>query len=191
MSGQNVSIRLTLERIRSAIRQMVLKESASSGGKSMGDPKHQAFWDKLGLYESDLRRILKQLHGRLVSLENQRPLLWRIPREHRYSARQSLDDREAATLDLVELAELTLRELLNFSGDAATMKIGDWEKLGEKLGDFAEYLDKALVHTTVQQLQKGPAFTTGAGHPGLGLDHLGPLIGLIIAVIASKRRKST
>jgi hypothetical protein len=40
----------------------------------------------------------------------------------------------------------------------------------------------------VQQVQKGPAFTSTA-LPGLGLFHLAPLVGLLIAYIMSKRKR--
>jgi hypothetical protein len=188
MSGQNTAIRYTLERIRASVRQQSLAQTPASKGKRIGDPEHHAFWGKLALYETDLRRILRQLLGRQVALENERSLLWRIPRELRYSARQSVDDREIVNLDLVELAQITLSELLEFSGDASTMKAGDWETLGEKVIEFAERVDQALVHTVVRQMQKGPAFTSTA-LPGLELAHLAPLVGLLIAYIMSKRRK--
>jgi hypothetical protein len=182
------AIRYVLERIRASVRQQSLSQSLASKAKRIGDPEQAEFWGKLALYEQDLRRILRQLLSRQVSLENERSQLWRIPREHRYSARQSIDDREAVNLDLVELAEITLRELLQFAGDAAAMKAGDWEKLGEKVTEFADKIDRASLHHTVQQLQKGPAFVS-TPLPNLGLDHLAPLIGLLVAYIMSKRRK--
>ena len=136
MANQNAAIRYTLERIRATVRQQSLSQGLAIKAKRIGDPEQQAFWAKLALYEQDLRRILRQLLGKQVALENERSQLWRIPREQRYSARQSVDDRETVNLDLVELAEITLRELLEFSGDASTMKPGDWEKLGEKVTEL-------------------------------------------------------
>jgi hypothetical protein len=188
MASQTSGIRYLLERIRSAIDQQRLKQSTATKAKNMGDPREREFWDQLALYEQDLRRVLRQLLGRQVALENERQLLWRIPREQRFSARQSVNDRERINLDLVELAELTLRDLLAFYGDAATLKPGDWEDLGQKAIELADKVDHALVHTVVQQLQKGPAFTNTA-LPGFGLEHLAPLIGLLIAYISSRRSR--
>jgi hypothetical protein len=188
MANQNAAIRYTLERIRATVRQQSLSQGLAIKAKRIGDPEQQAFWAKLALYEQDLRRILRQLHGNQVALENQRSQLWRIPREQRYSARQSVDDRETVSLDLVELAEITLRELLEFSGDASTMKPGDWEKLGEKVTEFVEKISQASVHTVVQQVQKGPAFTATA-LPHFGLEHLAPLVGFLLAIIMRKRPK--
>jgi hypothetical protein len=191
MSGQNSTMRHTLERIRATLRRQKLALSTTSKSKPIGDPRQREFWTTLGLQETELRRILRNLQQKAANLERERDHLWRIPRDLRYSARQSIDDREAVTLDLVELAEITLRELLDFGGDAAIMKVGDWEKLGQDGAEFVtSKLDKANTHTVIQQLQKGPAFTVENAHPGLGLDHLAPLIGLLIAYIASKRRKT-
>jgi len=189
MRGQNAGIRTTLERIRAAVGHQILTQACSPRSKRPGDPQQREFWQRLAFQETELRRLLRQLVGRQTSLEHERSLLWRIPREQRYSARQSIDDRETVNLDLVELAELTLRELLGFSGDVATMKVGDWESLGEQVIEFADKIDKQLIHTVVHQIQEGPAFTTANPLPGFGLDHLAPLVGLLIALIASKRRK--
>lgn len=188
MASQTNSIRYLLERIRAAVLQRRLTQSTATKTKNMSDPREREFWDELALYEQDLRRFLRLLTGRQIALENERPLLWRIPREHRFSARQSLDDRERVNLDLVELAELTLKDLLAFYGDAATMKPADWQDLGQKAIELADKIDHALVHTAVQQVQKGPAFT-GTALPGFGLEHLAPLIGLLIAYISSRRSR--
>jgi hypothetical protein len=188
MALSSTAIRIILDRIEAAIDQKILAQSVATKSKRIGDPQQDEFWGQLVLYEQDLRRILRQLVGRQVALENERSLLWRIPRQYRYSARQSVNDRESATLDLVEQAEAILRKLLELSGDAATMKPSDWEAIGEKAMELADKLDHALVHTVVQQVQKGPAFTSTA-LPGLGLDHLAPLVGLLIAYIMSKRKR--
>ena len=190
MASDNAAIGRVLRRLRNDIRQAVLKQGISATAKNAGDPRQAAFWDKLAQQEFELKRILRQLAGRQVALDSERTLLWRIPREHRYSARQSLDSREETNLELVELAEITLRELLDFSGDAQTLKPGDWESLTEKIVDFGVNVDKALFHTVVQQLQKGPAFTSALPHPGLGFEHLPALVGMLIAIIASKCRKA-
>jgi hypothetical protein len=186
MANQNASIRYVLERLCGEIRQQALKQSFAAKGKKVGDPREREFWGKLALYEQDLRRILRLLLGKQIALANERQLLWRIPRDQRFSARQSVADREQVNLDLVELAEMTLRELLSMSGDASAMKPGDWEEIGQTAMEFADKLDHALIHTVVQQIQKGPAFT-GTPLPGLGLEHLAPLIGLLIACIMRKR----
>lgn len=188
MALSSTAIRIILDRIEAAIDQKILAQSVATKSKRIGDPQQDEFWGQLVLYEQDLRRILRQLVSRQVALENERSLLWRIPRQSRYSARQSVNDRESATLDLVEQAEAILRKLLELSGDAATMKPADWEAIGEKAMELADKLDHALVHTVVQQVQNGPAFTSTA-LPGLGLDHLAPLVGLLIAYIMSKRRR--
>jgi hypothetical protein len=186
MSNQNAFIRHSLNQIRGLIQQQKLVQSTASKATRVGDPQQQAFWDKLGLQETALRRLLRQLHQKAVTFEWERTHLWRIPRHQRYPVRQSIDDREAVTLDLVELAEITLRELLAFGGDAARMRAGDWETLGQNV---TETVAKQLTHAVVQQLQKGPAFTASNALPGLGLEHLAPLVGLLVAYIASKRRK--
>jgi hypothetical protein len=188
MANPNAGIRYTLERIRAAVRQQALKQAVSPKGKKIGDPREREFWGQLGLYEQDLRRILRQLLGKQIAFEHERQLLWRIPREQRYSARQSIADREQVNLDLVELAELTLRELLAFSGDAGGMKPADWEELGQKAIELADKIDGALVHAVVHQVQKGPAFV-GTPLPGFGLEHLAPLVGLLIAYIMRKRSR--
>jgi hypothetical protein len=184
MAGQTAAIRATLEQIRAKVRQQSLEQATASKGKAVGNPQNQAFWDKLALYEGRLRHIIRQLEGREVALSHERNLLWRIPRDLRFSARQSIDSREEVNDDLVELAYLTLRELLEFSGDAASMKAGDWEKIGEKVG---EMINKALVKKTVEQLQKGPAYSQANAHPHIGLDMLGPLIGMLLVIIMRKR----
>ena len=180
------AVSIALRAIRADIRQQSLTQ-ATAGKAKKHDLSDQAFWDKLAQHEIRLRRMLTVLLGRLASIEHRRPLLWRIPREQRYSARQSLDSDAANTL---ELAELTLRELLDLFGDAARMRPGDWENLGEKVTELAAKVDQAVLHHTVQQLQKGPAFTAAQPHAGLGIESLAPLIGLLIALIASKRRRT-
>ena len=189
MIGSTVMIRSTLNAIRASVRQQALSQLTSAKGVKTTEPGKDAFWRKLGLQEARLRTILRQLQGRQHAHEHERSLLWRIPRDRRYPAQQSVDDREAVTLDLIELAETTLRELLEFSGDLPGMKPGDWEKLGEEVADLAVKVDKVVLHAAVQQLQKGPAFTVANAHPGFTLDHLSPLVGLLMAVIASKLRK--
>lgn len=190
MANPNAGIRYTLERIRGAVRQQSLTQSVAAKGKKIGDPREREFWDKLALFKFDLLRILHQLKGKQVALENERHLLWRIPRDQRYSARQSIADREQVNLDLVELAEITLRELAEFAQGAGGMKPGDWEEVGQQATELAGKIDSALVHSVVQQLQKGPAFIA-TPLPGFGVEHLAPLVALITAFIASKlnRRK--
>ena len=190
MASQSEAIRITLQSIRDAIRQQALEQTVAPSGKFMGDPRQALFWNKLARYETRLRTILARLTSDLNRYQGERTLLWRIPREHRYSARQSLEDREAATLDLVELAERTLQDLLDFGGSASGMKPADWENLAEKATETAVNIDKTLTQTVVQQLQKGPAFTAANPHPGLGLEHLPALVGMIVAIIAARRRKT-
>ncbi len=189
MIVSTVAIRSTLSAIRASIGQQALPQLTSAEGLKINEPGKDAFWRKLGLQEARLRSILRQLQGRQHAHEHERSLLWRIPRDRRYPAQQSMNDREAVTLDLVELAETTLRELLEFSGDLPNMKPVDWEKLGEDVMSLAGKVDKAVLHATVQQLHKGPAFTVANAHPGLNLDQLSPLVGLLMAVIASKLRR--
>ena len=150
----------------------------------MGDPQRQAFWDKLGLQETLLRRLLHQLHQTAVTFEWERTHLWRIPRHQRYPVRQSIDDREAITLDLVELAEITLRDLLEFGGDAARMRAGDWETLGQNI---TETVAKQLTHAVVQR-SEGAGIQASNALPGWDLTPC-PTGGLLVAYISSKRRK--
>jgi len=188
MSGQSTTIRYTLERILASVRQQALNQSVASKAKNPADPTQAEFWNKLALQEATLRHILRQLKGKHVALQNERTQLWRIPREQRYSARQSVNDREVVNLDLIELAETTLRALIDLGGGVTELKTGDWEDLGQKACELVEKIDKSLVHTVVHQLREGPAFDTANHLPGFGIDHLAPLIGLIIALIHSKLR---
>ena len=135
-----------------------------------------------------MRRIHRELIARLVSLEHQRTQLWNVPRDLRYSARQSIDDREANVQDLVDEATAILRDLLAFSGDIGAMKPGDWESLFEDLTKFGDKVDHTFFHTVVQQAQKGSAI----GRPGpqaVSIADLAPMIGLIAAIISARLRK--
>jgi len=191
MSGSSAVIRHTLEQIRGFIRQQALSRSTATKAKNLADPREQEFWDKLALQEQRLKLILRDLRNRAVALEHQRDHLWRIPRDLRYSARQSVDDREKVNLDLIELAELTLKELAAVWSGAGELKTGDWESLAEQAAKLVDKVDKALVHQVIHQIEKGPAFTPAAPLPGMGIEHLAPLIGLIVAMIQSKLRRRT
>ncbi len=95
MSNQNAFIRHSLNQIRGLIQQQKLVQATASKATRVGDPQQQDFWDKLGLQETALRRLLRQLHQKAVTFEWERTHLWRIPRHQRYPVRQSIDDREA------------------------------------------------------------------------------------------------
>ena len=69
------------------------------------------------------------------------------------------------------------------------MRIGDWENLGEKGTEGVAKISKELMHHTIQQVQKGPAFTTAQPFPGLGIEHLAALIGLLTAIIAKNLQR--
>jgi hypothetical protein len=73
--ANQAAIRYTLERIRTTVRQQSLSQRLAIKAKQIGDPEQQAFWAKLAHYEQDLRRILRQLLGKQVALENERSQL--------------------------------------------------------------------------------------------------------------------
>jgi ElaB/YqjD/DUF883 family membrane-anchored ribosome-binding protein len=183
------AIDVTLNRIRAKIRQERLGAMTSAKARPIvaTTGKDQAFWESLAKYEAELRRLLRGLQGELSALEHRRTLLWRIPRELRYSARQSIDSREGSVLELVELAETVLRELLELAGGSGTLKLGDWQNLGQKATEAIEKIESALMQQTIQQVQKGPAFDAANAHHGLGIGHLAPLVGLLIALIMKQR----
>ena len=86
MSNQNAFIRHSLNQIGDLIQQQELVQSTASKARALGDPQRQAFWDKLGLQETLLRRLLHQLHQTAVTFEWERTHPWRIPRHQRYPA---------------------------------------------------------------------------------------------------------
>ena len=116
MANQNAAIRYTSERIRATVGQQSLSQGLAIKAKRIGDPEQRLFWAKLALYEQDLRRILRQLLGKQVALENQRSQLWRIPREQRYSARQSSTIARRSISTWSNVAEITLREVARVLG---------------------------------------------------------------------------
>ncbi|MGO9420322.1 hypothetical protein [Roseiarcus sp.] len=188
MSIPLAGIRLTLQRMRAEIRSEQAKAIVAAKSKRPGDPQLAEFWRRLEKYEADLRRVQRDLSSRLHSLEHQRTQLWNVPRDLRYSARQSIDDREAVTQALVDEAAAILRDLINFCGDVAVMKPADWESLFEDLTKFGDKVDHAFFHTVVQQVQKGPAI--GAPAPLMfSLANFAPMIGLIAAIISARLRK--
>jgi hypothetical protein len=188
MSNRNTMIRFTLQRIQTEVRQQRLKAWSSASSTRLGDPQKLEFWAKLAKYQEDLRRIQVELSGKLGSLDFERSRLHNVPRDLRYSARQSIDDREAVTQDLVNLAASVLIELLSLYDDASAMKPNDWEKVFEDLVKYGEKLNKQVFHTVVQNVPAGPSITNPAP-PTLGIGDMAPLIGLIAAIIARKFRR--
>jgi hypothetical protein len=187
VSNQISAIRTTLNRIRGEIRQEQNKALGPTS-KRLADPRQAVFWARLARYEADLRRIHRDLVGRLSSLDHQRVQLWNVPRDQRYYARQSIDDREAITEDLGAEAAAILRDLLKFYGDVSGMKPGDWQSLFEELTKFGDKVNKEVFHTVVQQVQKEPAITK-PGPIMFSIADFAPLVGLIVAMISSRFRK--
>jgi hypothetical protein len=185
MSSRNTSIRFTLERIQNEVRQEKFKASTSASSTRMGDPQKEAFWRRLGNYEADLRRIHAELTGRLSSLQNERTHLWNAPRDQRWSARQSVDDREVVTQSLVEMAAAILVDLLSLYGDVSSMKPNDWEKVFQELVEFGDKVDKAVFHKAVQAVPSGPAIVVPR-QGTFSLVDFAPLIGLLAAILAKK-----
>jgi hypothetical protein len=188
VSHQLAGIRVMLQRIRTAIRSEQSKAVVTAKSKRPGDPQLAEFWRRLATYEADLRKIQRELGNRLNSLEHQRTKLWNVPRDLRYSARQSIDDREAITQDLVDEASSILRDLLDFCGDVGVMKPADWESLFEDLTKFGDKVNHTFFHTVVQQAQKGPAIG-GPGAPVFSAADFAPMIGLIAAIISARFRR--
>jgi hypothetical protein len=182
-----------LHAMHARIRQHSLATLVATKSRALAPTStdDEAFWADLGRLERDLHGLLHGLHADLRSLEHQRTLTWRIPRDLRYSTRQSIKDREQNVLDVVELAEAVLRDLLAVGGDATRLRAEDWREIGEKVAEGVNKVEADLLTQTIAQLEKGEAFTVSNGQAGLGPGHLGPLLGLLVAVVghALTRRK--
>jgi hypothetical protein len=194
----NEGLRITvarLTRMRDKIRQhanasLVATKSRAINATTSDD---EAFWAEMTIFERELRTTLRDLAGDLKALEHEYSLTWRIPRDLRFSARQSVSARQQNVLDVVELAELVLRELLDAGGSAAKLRAEDWKAIADEAGKLIDRAEQALLQQAVVQVQKGPAFTAANGQPGLTPGHLGPVVAMLIALIghyvARYRRK--
>jgi hypothetical protein len=158
----------------------------SAKGQTPEDPAWPSFWRRLSTLEGDLRRIERDLRGRLSWLEHQRGGLWSVPRDQRYSARQSIDDREVVTQDLLAEAASILNDLLALGYDVRAMRPGDWESVFQDLTKFG--VDHAFFHAVVQQLPKGRAILNPAPLVFTPAD-FAPLIGLMAAIISNRLRR--
>jgi hypothetical protein len=156
--------------------------------------KYEAAQQKFARWEAELARLADQL----VSADRQlgsrgESGLWGLPRDQRYPARQSLDDRRAAIADAMSAVRQTQQELAaviaRFGGLTPAEMVQAVSKLASQITGSAEAMQKARTELSkAVSHPSGPAFVMRDSQAVGGQDLLVSLavVGRLVQILALK-----
>ena len=183
-------IRYVLERLRVKVRQKHLDLIAKGTTPQVGDMKTPQFWADLEKFADQLALLMRNLGSMAQSLEAQAEGARFAPLAYRYSARQSVRDRQRNVQNVVDLALEIAGDLQDLYGRGQAPTEADMIKGVEKImKEIGKAIDSSQVQATVKQLTSEPGFH-GHSQPAPSLGGLTSLPVLLMAIIFMIRRKS-
>lgn len=183
-------IRYVLERLRVKIRQKHLDLMAKGTTPSVSDMKTPQFWAELQKFADQLALMMRNLSSMAHSLEAQAEGARFAPLTYRYSAKQSVRDRQRNVQDVLDLAMEIAGDLQDLYGRGQKPTEADMIKGIEKImKELGKAIDNSQVHATVKHLTGEPGLH-GHSQPAPSLGGLTSLPVLLMAIIFMIRRKS-
>lgn len=179
-----------LEKLRVKIRQKHLDLMAKGTTPQAGDVKTPQFWADLEKYADQLALMMRNLGSMAHSLEAQAEGARFAPLAYRYSARQSVRDRQRNVQTVMDLALEIAGDLQDLYGRGQKPTEADMIKGIEKImKELGKSIDSSQVQATVKQLTSEPGLH-GHAQPAPSLGGLASLPVLVMAIIFMIRRKS-
>lgn len=136
--------------------------AAGSGGQ---DPAQMARVRRLdqklaGVY-AEIEQILNQLGQITAQLDLRERIAWRIGREFRYRARQSIRSHASRQREIYQLLDDILRDIEELMRDTGALTPADLVSLGNGLkGQFSQFTQQIHeAQALLSQPSGGPAFT--------------------------------
>lgn len=183
-------IRYVLEKLRVKVRQKHLDLLAKGTTPSVSDMKTPQFWADLQKFADQLALQMRNLGSMASSLEGQAEGARFAPLAYRYSAQQSVRDRQRNVQNVMDLAMEIAGDLQDLYGRGQKPTEADLVKGVEKImKELGKAIDNAQVHATVKQLTGEPGFH-GHAQSAPSLGGLTSLPVLLMAIIFMIRRKA-
>jgi hypothetical protein len=183
-------IRFVLEKLHGKIRQKHLELMAKGTTPQVGDMKTPQFWADLEKFGDQLTLMLRNLGSMAHSLDAQAEAARFAPLAHRYSARQSVRDRQRNVQSVIDLAMDIADALQELYGRGQAPTEADMIKGVEKImKELGKAIDQSQVQATVKQLTSEPGFH-GHAQSAPSLGGLASLPVLVMAIIFMIRRKT-
>jgi hypothetical protein len=183
-------IRYVLEKLRVKIRQKHLDLMAKGTTPSVSDVKTPQFWDDLQKFADQLALMMRNLSSMAHSLEAQAEGARFAPLTYRYSAKQSVRDRQRNVQNVIDLAMEIAGDLQDLYGRGQKPTEADMVKGIEKImKELGKQIDNAQLHATVKHLTSEPGLH-GQAQSAPSLGGLTSLPVLLMAIIFMIRRKS-
>jgi hypothetical protein len=183
-------IRYVLEKLRVKVRQKHLDLMAKGTTPQVGDVKTPQFWANLQKFADQLALMMRNLGSMAQSLEAQAEGARFAPLAYRYSARQSVRDRQRNVQNVMDLALEIAGDLQDLYGRGQKPTEADMIKGIEKImKELGKQIDSAQLQATVKHLTSEPGFH-GHAQSAPSLGGLASLPVLVMAIIFMIRRKS-
>lgn len=183
-------IRYVLEKLRVKVRQKHLDLMAKGTTPQVGDVKTPQFWADLDKFADQLALLMRNLSSMAHSLEAQAEGARFAPLTYRYSARQSVRDRQRNVQNVIDLALEIAGDLSDLYGRGQAPTEADMIKGIEKImKEVGKAIDHSAVSATVKQITHEPGLH-GQSTPVPSLGGLTSLPVLLMAIIFMIRRKS-
>ena len=183
-------IRFVLERLRAKVRQKHLDLIAKGTTPQASDVKTPDFWADLEKFADQLALLMRNLNSMANSLEAQAEGARFAPLSYRYSAKQSVRDRQRNVQNVMDLALEIAGDLQDLYGRGQKPTEADMIKGVEKImKELGKAIDNSQVQATVKQLTSEPGLH-GHSQPAPSLGGLTSLPVLLMAIIFMIRRKA-
>lgn len=183
-------IRYLLERLRVKVRQKQLDLLAKGSTPQVSDMKTPQFWEELKKFSDQLALMMRNLGSMAHSLEAQAEGARFAPHSYRYSAQQSVRDRQRNVQNVIDLALEIAGDLQDLYGRGQKPTEADMIKGIEKImKELGKTIDQSQMEATVKQLTSEPGLH-GQAQPAPSLGGLTSLPVLLMAIIFMIRRKA-
>lgn len=183
-------MRYVLEKLRVKVRQKHLDLLAKGTTPQADDMDAPLFWGELAKFEDQLMLILRNLGSMANSLQAQAEGARFAPHAYRYSAQQSVRDRQRNVQNVIELALEIAGDLRDLYGRGHAPTEADMIKGVESImKDIGKAIDQAKVQATVKQITNEPGFHSQT-QPQATFGSMASLPVLVMAIIFMIRRKA-
>lgn len=185
-------MRYVLDKLRVKVRQKHLDLLAKGTTPQADDMDAPLFWAELQKFDDQLVLMLRNLGSMASSLGAQAEGARFAPLAYRYSAQQSVRDRQRNVQSVLDLALEIAGDLRDLYGRGQAPTEADMVKGVESLmKDLGKAIDQAQVQTTVKAITSEPGFHSQVqAQPTFsGVASLPVLVMAIIFMIRRKARQ--
>ena len=146
-------IEAVLDNIRVALDREILKLVASGTTPQVTDSGYHVFWQRIESYGPRIQQALTQLKSMGHAIDLRRQGLWNLPRERRFSGRQSVNDQDRHLGRVHKKALEALRRFEALHNRGRTPTDADLVKGLNRLSREADGIAKGLdSHALVRHL---------------------------------------